>query len=396
MSVAEADPVRGVPRADGGGPVRADSDAHRRLRRGIRPEQISATWPVIGDAVVHDGRMLHPVTFAADAEPGHEVMVHLNGVTDGHRDDIRPALLEPVGGGVHALTYLLPPELCVSYRFAAAVHLPRDAGRTRDGWLRIHSLGRPDPRNPDTLPNPLGTTSSVLTMPKAPQHPAFAPDPVDPPPVTTVCAGEVPLTVVHGDLPEVLVLFDGQWWEQLGIAAALARRRRWPTTVLVPAGSRERRSRLLPHPDRLLPYLREKIVPAVGEVIGRWDAAATVVAGQSYGGLAAALAVCLAPEIAQTAIVQSGSFHFRADDVRTRPDAAQTGDLVAALASARVGGRFVVQAGTEEHGMIAGAEAFAAAATSAGAEVDTRWYTGGHDYAWWRTGLFDALDALGL
>jgi enterochelin esterase family protein len=381
-----------VPRAADGGPIRVDSDAHERLRRGIHPDEISAQWPVIGDPVEKDGWMLRPVTFVAEAEPGHEVMIHLNGVTDAHREDITPALMEPVGAGRHALTYLLPDELRVSYRFAADRTLPRDAGRTREGWRRVHALGRPDPRNPETLLNPLGAESSVLTMPGAPRHPAWESHGAGELPITTVPLPSGPVTVVHGDPSRVLVLFDGEWWERLGIAGALARGG-GPLTVLVPSGTLAERAALLPHPERLLPYLSDELVPAVGSVIGGWDAARTVVAGQSFGGLAAALTVCLRPEIAQTAIVQSGSFHFRAGQTE-RPPAGQSGDLIDALSGARVSGRFLVQAGTEEPGMLPAASAFADAVQAAGADASLRVFTGGHDFAWWRIGLFEALDAL--
>jgi len=385
-------PARAVPRAADGGPIRVDSDAHDRLRRGIHPDEISARWPVVGDPIEWDGRMLRPVTFVAEAPPGHEVMIHLNGVTDAHREDIAPALMEHVGAGRHALTYLLPAELRVSYRFAADPVLPRDAGRTREGWLRIHGLGRADPRNSETLLNPLGARSSVLTMPEAPRHPAWESPGAGDLPITTVpLPSRHPATVVHGDPSRVLVLFDGEWWERLGVASALAYRG-GPLTVLVPSGSLAERAALLPHPERLLPYLAEELVPAVAEAIGGWDAARTVVAGQSFGGLAAALTVCLRPEIAQTAIVQSGSFHFRAGQTE-RPPAGQTGDLIEGLSRARVSGRFVVQAGTEEPGMLPAASAFTDAVQAAGGDASLRVFTGGHDFAWWRIGLFDALDA---
>lgn len=190
----------------------------------------------------------------------------------------------------------------------------------------------------------------------------------------------------------MLVLFDGEWWEQLGIAGAIARHS-GPLTVLVPSGSLAERAAMLPHPERLLPYLDDELVPAVAEVIGGWDGARTVVAGQSFGGLAAALTACRRPDIARTAIVQSGSFHFRAGQAG-RPPVGQIGDLVEALSTARLSGRFVVQAGTEEPGMLPAAHAFADAARAAGGDVSLHVYSGGHDFAWWRIGLFDALDSL--
>ncbi|MFF2372242.1 enterochelin esterase domain-containing protein [Agromyces sp. NPDC058110] len=355
---------------------------------------------------------LREVTFVVDLPDGHEAMVHVNGITDAHREDLAPALFERVpGAAVGVLSYLLPDDLIASYRLAVAPELPRNAGTTREGWLRIHALGRPDPRNPRGLPNPLGDRSSVLVMPGARLHPVWpdsgAARPVsrgaEPPP--RVRADAVPvdggpsLTVLRPSGPtsgRTLVLFDGERWAGLGLRQALGRHPAPPAaTVLVPSGSQERRSGLLPHPEPLLRHLEYDVLPALAAVVGApADPDRTIVAGQSYGGLAAASVVCLRPDLASTAVVQSGSFHFRAGEAHARPPAGQVGDLVERLHAASVSGRFVVQAGTEESGMLDSATRFAEAARAGGADVTLRAYTGGHDYAWWRTGLFDALDLL--
>jgi enterochelin esterase family protein len=139
--------------------------------------------------------------------------------------------------------------------------------------------------------------------------------------------------------------------------------------------------------------LANDVLPAVARAGVPVRRETTIVAGQSYGGLAAAAVVATRPELAATAIVQSGSFHFRADQP-PRPPAGQRGELLDALAGRPVPGRHLVQVGTEEGDMLAGARAFHAAAQAGGAHAELDVYAGGHDYAWWRTGLFDALDRL--
>ncbi|QEO14662.1 DUF3327 domain-containing protein [Agromyces intestinalis] len=390
-------------------PPRADSEARARLLAGEPPEAVSPTWPAFGRSVVgDDGRMLREVTFVADLPAGHEGMIHLNGITDGHRHDLGPALLERVPGAAGSdaplgvIAYLLPDDLVASYRFASAPHLPRDAGLTHAGWRSIHRLGCPDPRNPRELPNPLGTRSSVLVMPGARVHPAWeARTPREPREVRAEVVpidGDTSLTVLRpagAADGRVLLLFDGEHWAGAGVREALARHLAPPATVvLVPSGDLARRAALLPHPERVIAHLETEVLPAVAALIGGLpDPSRVVVAGQSYGGLAAASVAALRPDLAATAIVQSGSFHFRADE-ESRVPAGQVGDLVRRLAEASVSGRFAVQAGTEEAGMLDLARSFADAARAAGGDVTLRAYTGGHDYAWWCTGLFDALDEL--
>lgn len=173
--------------------------------------------------------------------------------------------------------------------------------------------------------------------------------------------------------------------------------------VLVPSGTLEERSAVLPHPDRVA-ALFEAVLTALSSHARSVDVLAvptperTIVAGQSYGGLAAAALVSLRPDLVTTAVVQSGPFHFRAGE-EPRPPGGEIGDLVEEIRKldppdALAGRRLLIQSGTEETGMTASTARFAEAARAAGAQIDWRVYSGGHDYAWWRTGLFDALDAL--
>lgn len=391
-------------------PERIETEALALLRSGAPPESVSAAWPAIGRRVERDGRVLREVTFVTTAPAGVEAMIHLNGVTDGHRTDIRPAIFERIAKtSTLALAYLLPDDLIASYRIVADPDLPRDAGVTRDGWLRIHRLGMPDPRNPRTLPNPLGSRSSVLVLPGAREHPAWD---AGNPRVRAVARHEHPsphgslVTLVPEEAAGLLVLFDGENWDRSGIEAALGRRTTaTPAVVLVPSGTLARRRELLPHPERIAAHLADDVLPAVAAAAigavaavlgGRPSAARTIVAGESFGGLAAASIVALRPDLASVAIAQSGSYHFRADTELERPTATggRAGDLIDALHDARVSGRFELTAGTQETGMLALSERFAEAVTSAGGTAAVRAYAGGHDYAWWRTGLFDALDRL--
>ena len=86
-------------------------------RAELTSEQDAADWwrsqpvmPVCGEVIERGGVRLQPVSFCT-WEPTGQVMVHLNSLTDAHRTDIRPALLEPVAGSaLRVRSYLLPAD----------------------------------------------------------------------------------------------------------------------------------------------------------------------------------------------------------------------------------------------------------------------------------------------
>ncbi|MFT4050966.1 MAG: DUF3327 domain-containing protein [Microbacterium sp.] len=383
-------------------PPRVETQALRALREG---GPVPPVAPVIGAVpIVHDGLPHREVTFVwtprAQSPGTVEVMVHITSVTDAHRRDITPALMEWMPeAGCAALGCLLPEGLVASYRLVVDRHIPRDAGRDRAGWKRIHELGAIDPRNLEQLPNPLGERSSVLRMPGSRRHPAELHDSgpvrdagVRPLPIDTPWVPQMSAVVPAGRARGILVLFDAEHWEKLAIADLLARHPRGDlVTLLVPSGSTQNRAEFLPHPERAIQVATAALdaAHAARIVPDELDAGDVVVAGQSFGGLAAAAIVVRAPHLARTAIVQSGSFWYGADSAAGD----DRGELLRSLSGAHLSGRrFVVQYGTQERLLGSVGRAFAAAAAAGGADVTSQQYGGGHDYAWWRTGLLDALD----
>lgn len=202
------------------------------------------------------------------------------------------------------------------------------------------------------------------------------------------------LTVLAPDDPtDLVVLFDAERWLEHGIVDAWARAAVPRAAVLVPSGPPERRRALLPHPEVVAAHVAGEVLPALDPAL---LALPRIVAGQSYGGLAAAGIATLRPDIAPTAIVQSGSFHFRAAERPRRPRGVM-GDLGTVLgARTRPGpaSRLLLQAGSGEADMLDMAARFAPIARGVGAVVTLETYDGGHDMGWWRHGLFDALDRL--
>ncbi|WP_187977257.1 enterochelin esterase domain-containing protein [Mycetocola sp. JXN-3] len=361
--------------------------------------------PVLGEARVVEGTALREVTFLWEGDQP-EVMVHINSLTDAHRHDITPALLKRIPGTrIRHISYLLPEDILAGYRFVTDTHIPRDVGAARPGWKRIHERGVPDPRNPRTLPHPLGETSSMLVMPGFAAHEAW--DPARPArhrgerrtlrtephvsPARTVFLYTPPEAVTR-----LLVLFDGDRWDALNLPDALDRFGAPGLAVaMVSAISPEDRQTDLPHPERIAAILRVEVLPAVAEALGQvLDPTRIIVAGQSYGGLAAGALVLEHPDIAHTGIVQSGSFHFRAN-TEPSPHAEDPGDVSERLASRRPGpqtGRLIMQLGSEEGILVPQGRLLRDRARAAGYPVSYREVRGGHDFAWWSHGLFTALE----
>ncbi|MFT3862251.1 enterochelin esterase domain-containing protein [Micropruina sp.] len=350
------------------------------------------TMPVVGDLVEVAGVRLQQVSFCAwSAED--QVLLHLNGFTDAHRTDIRPALLQPVAGSaLRVLSYLLPVSGRYSYRLLRRRYLPHDLGRERSDWLGVHLDGRADPLNPVLLPGGgQRPDSSVWVGCEAPAFPPIVAEP----------------QWWHDDLPDgrrvawhhepgaehTLVLFDGERWEHHDprVLPGLGR----VNLILIPAGQSEQRSADLTDIGRAA-----ELVGAALSVLARrrpesdqaLRAERVIVAGQSFGGLAAAGVAVWRPDLVGAAIVQSGSFWYR----KGVPwGFAEPGELTESLArSPGALTRLALQVGSEEADLRQQARWFTEAARAAGHRVDYREYRGGHDYAWWFPALAEGLDVL--
>lgn len=96
---------------------------------------VAGTTPIIGEAAEIGGRGCHLVSFLwRQSDPDREVLVHLNGITDAHREDLAPMLLEHVAGtDLWHRSLWLPSEGTWGYRMVDLPEIPDDAGTTRQG-----------------------------------------------------------------------------------------------------------------------------------------------------------------------------------------------------------------------------------------------------------------------
>ncbi|MFD3454676.1 enterochelin esterase [Streptomyces sp. NPDC058691] len=196
----------------------------------------------------------------------------------------------------------------------------------------------------------------------------------------------------------VVVLLDGDVWQQLGISGMLDGLIRVgllpPLVALLPdALDSDTRRRELACDERFVAFLTRELLPWAAH---RWpvtgDPSRTVVAGQGLGGLAAAYAALRRPERFGNVLAQSGAFWWPAARREGAcPEEWLTG-RVRALARRPV--RFHLSAGLQEWGVPAAGRRLRDALSAKGYAVAHREYNGGHDYLCWRDDLAHGLVSL--
>jgi enterochelin esterase family protein len=163
--------------------------------------------------------------------------------------------------------------------------------------------------------------------------------------------------------------------------------------VIIGNTSAAGRARELPCNESFASYVAQEIVPWVRERyhVTR-NASRVVIAGSSYGGLAAAYVAFKHPEIFGNVLSQSGSFWWS-------PPQEEPAWLVRQFAaSPRAKLRFYLDAGTFEGGEGGGnlgtTRFLRDVLRAKGYTVEYREFIGGHDYVNWRGTLADGLIAL--
>ncbi len=323
-------------------------------------------------------------------------------------------------------------DIRTSYQFAPNDSLTPKAEETdwdtrRLGWV-------PDPLNPSRLvderfqgdPDLGRFNDSVLALPHSASEPWIVHDPAIP--AGTVDHHTFTSEILensrdvwvytpagYGDgaeAPALLVLFDGERHDSVmrtptvldNLIAAGA----IPPLVALMIGNVDRGTELpCSEPfarslvDEMLPWLtdRYRVTERAGE---------RVVAGQSYGGLAAAWAGLTHPETFGNVLSQSGSYWWKPDPMNAErdvvlgdaPEWAWLPSRVATMPVAPV--RFWMEVGRLENrassdgmpSMVASNRHMRDVLVSRGYAVTYREYSGGHDYVWWRSTLADGLIAL--
>ncbi len=295
----------------------------------------------------------------------------------------------------------------------------------RAGWVI-------DPLNPKrfkvdaNLPEPERSwiPTSILELPDAPafQRPANAGAPrgdlTDHRFQSAILDNErtirlyVPVELMGTESPGLLLHFDGERAEDVldvpQLVDSLIAQGAIAPLVVVMVDNVDRGSELPCNAD-FVRFLATELVPWVREQVGcSADPARTIVAGQSYGGLASAWAALQHPEVFGNVLSQSGSFWWKPDPFSHMQEPVP-GDVpeycwlnTETATRPRVPVRFWMDAGTLENrsGNDAGPSLlqsnrwFRDVLVAKGYEVTYSEFPGGHDYLWWRERLADGLAAL--
>ncbi|HIB8570707.1 TPA: enterochelin esterase [Klebsiella pneumoniae] len=350
--------------------------------------------------------------------PHRRVWLYITGVTD-HHQNARPQSLQRLPGtDAWFWRTTLSPTWRGSYCFIPSdrdddfspevfsADAP-DRALLREGWRKLLPRAIADPLNPHSWQGGRGHGVSALEMPQAPAQPGW--DPLNEAHPAARClewrsarlgnhrrvwiytTGEA----VDPQTRPLAILLDGQFWaESMPVwspLAALTREGRLPPAVylLIDAIDNQRRGVELPcHRDFWL-AVQEELLPLVHGYAPFSDRPdRTVVAGQSFGGLAAMFAALNWPQRFGCVLSQSGSYWWPHRDGRG------TGFIGEQLRQGEVsaaGLRVWLEAGQREPIIFRANQALLAQLTTTQQTIFWRQVDGGHDALCWRGGLTAGL-----
>lgn len=374
------------------------------------------TTPLIEPADLPGHRVVTFLWHQPPDDPSATVYLFVNRLTD-ERDLVRSGMNRIPGTPIRHLSYLMPDDWRASYCFCPVAD-DRDLATADQPTLRRWlDGGQADPRNPDTCVGRTGRPMSVVSLPAAPPQPWLAPRPGVPrgevrrirvPAAAgwaerTAWIYESPSTgggsdtspaidrpAGRGEDRPTVVLLDGEvWLHRIGVTATfdnlVAEGRIPPVRVVLPdsLGTDIRWRELTARPDTV-DALADVLLPAAGATRGT----RAVIAGNSLGGLTAVAATLLRPDRFAHAVAMSPSVWWDPDRsgapwlLRTArrpipPDAPPVG--------------IELQVGRQEWVLAGPTRELAPVLARPGRTVNLVEYQGGHDFAWWRGGLADAL-----
>ena len=356
--------------------------------------------PIVGPRLVIDGIDAVRVTFQWGAQAAADCYVILNTITDRAREHIDDFCMSigPGRSDARALVCALPADAILSYQRVIVGPWGLDPGVYTDmrEWIRFLKDARPDKSNPLRVVNGRGAAASLFVGPdarvvwpsedlSAPKMRAAREQNIAADVSARLSAARQHDVIVHdGDADPTctLILFDGEIWRGNGVGW-LTRRYPGLRVVTIDAGDLGEREAELTDADRVGALLR-----AVCDEAG---AGPVMVAGQSYGGLAALEAGLRSDVPVDEFVAQSPSLWWGGAR-RGVGEGTLMGDLRVGLVKPRQGVRLRLQVGTLEETMRPVVDDCAELLRRQGADVELDHYRSGHDVAWWREGLVRALD----
>jgi len=342
---------------------------------------------------------------------GARKSVRIFGAPSGDHDE----MLRLAGTDVWYRSYLVPADTRLSYKLAPDV--PDLPGSARERRIAILSTAQADPLNRHPWPADAVdrfNRESIVALPAAPAQPWLDAGKA---PAGKVTDGSIASPRLGNsrqiaiyrppgfepDRPDNLLLFvfDGPEYQSKVptprmLDALIAAGVLPPTVAIFVANAdREARGRELPGNSAFADFMAEELLP---RVLMKHDAARTILAGSSFGGLAAATIAFRHPARFGNAISLSGSFWWHPPG----SDPASPNHVAALFArSPRLPVRFFLSAGLFEasspshgDGILETSRHLRDVLVAREYDVTYRDYAGGHDYIVWRGALADGLLAL--
>lgn len=341
------------------------------------PVDLGAFWAQVRTPLVDPDS--NDVTFLWRDDGSEVPALRINRVTDKSRRAL--GVLEHVAGtDIHVRTLSIPPTLVASYSFGPDLPGPPTGGG-------------PDPLNPEQV---LRGRTSLLRGRLAAGSPweSATPGAYS----TTQLLGRTCYLHLPGPLPDaagpvpLLTLFDADdWFTHTPLTGMLA-----DVAILgIGVTSRaDRRETLGANLDFLASVATEAMGWAEAQGV---EFSRRIISGQSLGGASALLCAMHFPQVWDAVIAQSPSMWVSPGPGGSPADLSEFPDndwLTAQITQSQARPRAHLTVGTRETAMISHVLDFAHTARAAGWTVSGRSYSGGHDWAWWRTGLIDALSEL--
>lgn len=352
--------------------------------------------------------------------PVERVWIYITGVTDHHQNARPQSLTRLPGTDVWQWQGEFSPEWRGSYCFIPSDN-PQDFDEIvftadvpdrvalREGWRKLLPKAIADPLNRQSWRGGRGHPVSALEMPNAPVQPGWNhPDTPHSPPHCIEWhsprlgnSRRVWLFTTGEENPAerpLAILLDGQFWaESMPVwpaLTALTNEGQLPPAVyvLIDVIDTAHRSRELPCNPDFWQAVQEELLPQIHAVTPfSSQPDRTVVAGQSFGGLASLYAGLNWPQRFGCVLSQSGSYWW------PHRGAQQDGLLIEQLKAGEKSAehlRIVLEAGQREPLIFRANQAIYAQLQHTQQSIFWRQVDGGHDALCWRGGLTQGLITL--
>jgi iron(III)-enterobactin esterase len=386
----------------------------------------SAAWweGIDGPQWQRHGEVCHVTFYWRDAagteqtSPLKRVWIYITGVTDHHQNSVPQTLSRLPGTDVWQWSTSLPASWRGSYCFMPSEReddfapslfqgITPDMALLREGWRRLLPNAVADPLNPQSWLGGRGHAVSALSLPDAPVQPGWdLPDVAHSPPLCIQWhsrrLGNTRRIWIYatGESEErpLALLLDGQFWaESLPVWSPLAHLTEQgllppAVYVLIDAIDTAHRSAELPCNIDFWLALQEELLPQIHRIAPFSDRPErTLVAGQSFGGLAAMFAGLNWPQRFGCVLSQSGSYWWPSRGNR------HGGVIIDKLSRGELspqGLRIWLEAGCREPLIFRANQALLQQLQHSQQPLFWRQVDGGHDALCWRGGLTAGLMAL--